>query len=463
MKKVLAAAIVLAVVVVLGPLAIGRFAEPQLNAVLDRVVAQTPYLRVVDRSWQGGWFTSRQQVVLESAVPVGGVARPRFTLQNSVLHGPVLGLSGFGLARVTSRVELSAPLAATVRELFGDRPALQVSTRVGFTGGGTTVLRSEGRTLRLRDGSSTITYDNMKLAADFSRRLDAYELDGSLPRLEVRGSDGSVLQFSRLELDARSSRVLGDLYDTDFDLQLRQLDVAGPGGELTVRDVRYASEMETRKGFTTVSAQIGAGKVINASSQQLGIEIKGVDYDFSLRHLHAETVEKMISATRSVYASLPADADAEVLDSAVERGVISPLRDGLLGLLQHDPELVLEDVGVRTSVGDAKLQGRLKLAGVGEQELQFGFLGALSKAEADFTFAIAEKLAQRVPTAAMLLQAGIAGEYLQREGDRLVARITYRDGVLSINGRQQGVPGLGAPGLGGGVPPGMRPDDAWEP
>lgn len=465
MKKVLAAVIVLVVVALLGPLAVGRFAEPRLNAVLDRLLTQTPYLTVVDRSWQGGWFTSRQQVVLEALVPMGGEARPRITLHNAVLHGPVLGLSGLGLARVTTTIDLPPEFAAQLREVFGAAPALEVYTRVGFTGGGSTVMRSEGRTVRLPDGSAEITYGTVKLAADFSRSLDDFELEGRMPQFELRGSDGGVLQLGRLTIEAESSRIQGELYDTDFELRLRQLDFTGPGSAFTARKLHYDSRMQTSDGYVSLEAKIGAGKVSNASSQDLGIEIKGVDYDFSLHHLHADTLARMMTATRAVYASLPQDADAQVLETAMEEGFAAPMREGFLRLLQQDPELAFDDVGVRTSVGDAKLTGRLKLVGVSEQDLQFGFLGALAKADAELTFVIAQALAERIPNGAMMVTAGVEGGHLQREGDRLVARIRYRDGTLSINGRPQGIPFPGAPGMGGETPAPEAlewPDDAGQ-
>ena len=64
----------------------------------------------------------------------------RFTIRNEVWHGPVLGLSGLGIARVKTHLVLSDETQKKIAEIFGPKDPLEIVTRVGFTGGGTTTL-----------------------------------------------------------------------------------------------------------------------------------------------------------------------------------------------------------------------------------------------------------------------------------------------------------------------------------
>jgi hypothetical protein len=183
---------VLVLALIVAPWGVGKVAEKSLNAGLDKLVEQAPYLKVVDRKWTGGWFKSEQVVTFEAfsswidamkkdaaeagssvesdvepAVAASPDAVPpsadppadeapapvtpeilRFTIRNEVWHGPVLGLSGLGIARVKTHLVLSEETQKKIAEIFGPKDPFEIVTRVGFTGGGTTTLTSEGRTIK---------------------------------------------------------------------------------------------------------------------------------------------------------------------------------------------------------------------------------------------------------------------------------------------------------------------------
>ena len=65
MKKIVSVVVVLVLLLVVAPWGIGRVAEKRINAGLDQVVVQAPYLKIVDRKWTGGWFRSEQEVTFE--------------------------------------------------------------------------------------------------------------------------------------------------------------------------------------------------------------------------------------------------------------------------------------------------------------------------------------------------------------------------------------------------------------
>ena len=143
-----------------APWGVGKLAEKRFNESIDLLVEQAPYLKVVERKWTSGWFKSEQVVTFEafsawidamnpkaiedamkkdaaeaeasvesdgepavvaspdavppSADPPADEAAPpvtpemlRFTIRNEVWHGPVLGLSGLGIARVKTHLVLS--------------------------------------------------------------------------------------------------------------------------------------------------------------------------------------------------------------------------------------------------------------------------------------------------------------------------------------------------------------------
>jgi len=294
-KTLIIGALLLAALLLLAPPGLGRFAEQQANVLLDDLSTQVPYVTVVERNWERGWFTSRQTVTLESALPAGGEARPRFTLHNDVLHGPLLGLAGIGAARVKTRIDLPADMQAGIRDTFGPEPALEMTTRVGFLGGGSTVLRSRGRALESFADGEQLTYETARVEVDFSRDLDSYEIDARLPRAEIRGADGAVTVLDRFTLEGEAERLAGHQhwYDSDFEMRLRGVEAAGPQGTFTVQDLHYEIDMEKRGELFRMSMEMGSGAVQGPQVEGSGLEIRRVDYNVSLRRLHAQTLDSL--------------------------------------------------------------------------------------------------------------------------------------------------------------------------
>jgi hypothetical protein len=67
---------------------------------------------------------------------------------------------------------------------------------------------------------------------------------------------------------------------------------------------------------------------------------------------------------------------------------------------------------------------------------------------------VAQKLIEKVPSGATGAGAAIDMGYAKRDGDKLVSHIEFRKGGLKINGKDQALPGLGAPPAGAeGMPP----------
>ena len=291
MKKIVIVVVVLVIALVVAPWGVGKMAETRLNQGLDKLVEAAPYLKITDRKWTRGWFKSESLVTFEIAGPWADLMSPkafekamseaaagpeseseaaseprasrgariagrrspaggsagrrfteeteadaakdeptRFTVRNEVLHGPVLGLSGFGIARVDSHLVLDDQTRKKITEIFGPKDPLEVSTRIRFFGGGTTTLKSEGRKITPKGGKADISWDTFKVAMGYSRNFDSYDLDGKWPKFEVKDAeDGTHFVMDSMSLDGDGKRVRGDLYDGDFTFKIEKLSVAGKG------------------------------------------------------------------------------------------------------------------------------------------------------------------------------------------------------------------------------------------
>lgn len=491
MKKSIVAAIVLVACLLLAPFGFGKLAEKRVNAGLDKFVEQAPFLVIKERTWQGGWFKSSQEVRFElapaimalanpaamraaamemqssevevtaaageaPAAAVGGAAPaedaaapepaapaqvPGFTIRNDIVHGPVLGSAGFGLARVDTEFVLPEEIAARISKYFGGEPALQVSSRVGFISGGSTTVTSQGRTIKAEVGDSELTYETAKLVMGYGSNLDKYDAEGRLPRLEVRSAMGAGLVLTNMTLDADGKRAVGELYDGEIAFELGELKVTNAGQDYIVEDLHYITDTRTAGGFTNMASRMGSGAVTAAPLEMFGLDIEEIHYDMSFRHLHSGTLEKMMAGMRDFYLKLPAGGDAAAMSAALQTGLLEPLKVHASELLRHDPELGLDRIGIVTADGEGVIKGTVKLMGASAEDFSPDrALGLLGKVELDLTIEVAQALASKIPNGAMYLGIAESQGFAVREGDKLVCRIQFKGGALTINGKAQPLP-----------------------
>ena len=458
MKKITIAALLLILVLVAAPWGIGQLAEQRVNAGLDRIVEQAPYLTIAERKWTRGWFRSEQQVTFEvlgtwmrALDPGGASGEPlRFTVRNEILHGPVLWPLSLGIARVNTRLELDAKTRQKIVDVFGSDDPVRMSTRVGFFGGGTTRLSGDGRTIKPKGGKGSLKYDDFKLDTSYSGDLDDIDIKGSWPSIEILPTEGGSVLIEDVTLVSRNERILGDLYDTDARLRVDKVRVIGPDkSETLVEGVHYLVDTQVDKDFINLGAKFGSGKVRNKELDEMKLQLDEVHYDFTLRRLHTQTLADFYGAFKKMYANPVATA------AGADAALLAPLRKYGAELLKYDPELAIDRIGVATPDGNGYLTGVLRLKGATAEEFQAGFLALVAKLEADINIEMAQKLIEKIPSGATSAGAAIDAGYAKRDGDRLVSHIEFKRGELKVNGKTQGIPGLGGPPAAAkGMPPG---------
>jgi uncharacterized protein YdgA (DUF945 family) len=449
MKKALIVLVVLALLLVVAPWSIGKLAEKRIDHGLDQFVAQAPYLSIVERTWTSGWFRSGQDVTFAvsgpwmRAVNLGSAGNDtvRFAVRNEVLHGPVLGFSGFGLARVNSKVVFNDAVRKKLIELFGTDEPVRASTRVGFFGGGTTTFSGDERSVKVGGESRGVSWDAFKLSVSYSRNLDSVDLDGKWPRLELRNaSSGTSVLLREVTLEADNERVSGNLYDTDFTVAIDSARIVGADQDaVEVADIQYGADTASDGDYMSFAAKIGSGSVRSKQLADKGLELEEVHYDFTLRRLHTETLAKMMTAIK-------ASQELSVAGAAgVDAAKFGPIKEHGMALLKHDPEFVIDRIGFATVDGDGYIKGLIRLKGVTEEDLSTGGLSLITKLDAEINVDFSQKMVDKLPGGAAAVGNMVDEGTLKRERDRYVSKIELRHGELRVNGKAQGFPGLGPP------------------
>jgi len=491
MKKIVIVVVVLVVALLVAPWGVGKVAEKRFNDDLDWLVVQAPYLKIVERKWTRGWFKSEQVVTFEAfsawmdavnpkpiedamkkdaadaagdvepgepavaaapdAIPPSAEELPageppklselmRFTVRNEVLHGPVLGLSGFGIARVNTHLVMSEETKKMVTGIFGPKEPLEISTHLGFLGGATATVKSEGRTIR-PEGKAEITWETFKVSVGASRKAERFDVEGKWPKLEIKGLEDKMhFVMKDMTIDGDATRVRGDLYDGVFNFRIASLSGAGSDNDqVEIVDLHYVADSATKDGFTSLGAKFGTGVMKSQQLSALGVEFKEVHFDLSMHRLHTETLEKFVAGLKAMYAKPVTNA------LEIDKVMFAPFKEQGAELLKYDPELSIDRIGIVTPEGDGYLKGVIKLKGATVEDFARGNMSLVGKIHADLTIDVSEKMIQKFPNGSTAAGGAVDSGYAERKGERLVCRIIFADGALTINGKPQAIPGLGGP------------------
>jgi uncharacterized protein YdgA (DUF945 family) len=432
MKRLAIVVAVFAVLLVAAPWGIGKVAQSRVNASLEQLVAAAPYLSIVERKYTPGWFRSEQEVTF-------AVLGPRFTVRNEILHGPVLWFSGFGIARVNSRVVLAEDLRRRMIDAIGTDEPLRMSTRIGFFGGRKTTLESEKRTVTLKQGATELSWEELAVSAAYSSDLDSIDITGRWPRVALRSLEGGPEggEINDISMDGTSERIEGNLYDTDFALSFEKAKLVDAAGKsLEIDDGRYEVGTTVEGDFVSIGIKAGSGAAKGRDLAMFGGDVEAVHYDFTFRRLHTQTMAQLMTAIKDSYSKPPSPG------VNTENAAFGPIKAQVMALFRHDPEFAIDRIGISTKDGDAYLTGVLRCRGVTQQDLEVGGLGLLAKLEADLSFEAPLALINRIDGGPAWMSQMLDQGLLVRQGAKLVSHLEYAAGELKVNGKVQPIPGL---------------------
>ena len=105
-----------------------------------------------------------------------------------------------------------------------------------------------------------------------------------------------------MSLVAESERVQGEVYESDIRFAIDKIvAVTDDQAEITIEGIHYQAESSVDEGFMNVGAKVGTGKLTHPALTELQFEIDEAHYDFSLRRLHVETLDKMMTGIKAAY------------------------------------------------------------------------------------------------------------------------------------------------------------------
>jgi hypothetical protein len=305
------------------------------------------------------------------------------------------------------------------------------------------------RAMGAKGSQITLSGDGLDFALEFSKGLARYSLRGGAPRFE-HAADGARLTLRGLAVESAQQRLFPDglLYTGTWKLSIAGLEVdPGQPPKIALKDFIYEAETSASGEYIDMAARCAAELAIHAAAFDFG----PVAFDFSgsMKHLHARklmAINRDFAELVELYArpGMPRDKERA-------RRTMMPVLSRLSDWLQENPVLSIDRIVFRMPWGEAAASANIRLVDVGAEDLlQPQMLVGKIDAEVDLSLSVT-----LVRTLLALGKAGGEEErrkrgeafdgkiahwvqegYVTIAGDILRSRLTFKNGLLTANGRQ---------------------------
>lgn len=445
----------------------GQKIQSSYNAAIDKVATQLPFVKVVDRQYDKGLWSSTSTVTVEMgcAPPVGAEgegdtsadaapAQPlRLTLRERIQHGPLPGGKGFGAAAIDSEIVLPENMQQALAKVFGDARPLTFTSLVGFDGRYTSEVSSPAAQYTSEQGEKFV-WQGLKatLRGDLSGTFADYQME--FPGLEVTDeAKSTVMKFGRMTMKGNGQSVGGSwLVMTgkgEGDIASFEVSMVPPGEDgqpgkpfrMVLNGLKFVADT-TAEGelLTSVTSMSGSGTIGET-------KLDRVEMQASMKRMHAPSYQRMMSAlVQNAFSCDPAAREAASQD------LLAGLQAEMGNLLPHNPEYALDKLAVEMDGKRGELSYSFGVQGVTPEDLQLppqALLMSKGVLKADLKLPVAwielvsssvsERAGESVPPPEMvnvMLDQFAAQGFVVRDGEHVSSSLRYAGQTgLQVNGK----------------------------
>lgn len=464
---------------------IGKNVHSTMVANTERALAAAPYIKVIKRNYKSGVFSSTEESTIEIAGdlfrslaamqktakekdvepskeaesetatdnPVAAPAEPinpiLITVRNQIKHGPFAGGS-LALAKIDTEFVFDEKVQQQISKAFAGKKPLEFSTTMNFAGGGTSMVTSPAANVSIKDGAATLNWRGLQGRVDFTKDVNRYKGDITAAGFEfVSGPNKETMKMSGVRMLSDKKRLndasmfyLGK--DNGSIKEMSFSSASDPGKAFNLKDISYVGDISQAGGYVDMIAKMGADKVI------VGADGYGpAHYDFSIKHMHAATLEKLIKSFGEFYSGNHKTPE-EIMAASM-----APWKNYGPEMLKHNPEFIIDRISFTAPEGEAMLKANVKIPGATPDDIA-NPMGLIGKVNASFDIAMPEALLTRfsgigkqtvdekTAAADMMKQQlqGLAQQgYIVRADKIWKSRLEWKDGKGSVNGKPIQAPG----------------------
>lgn len=466
MKKitaVIAAVLVVALAYLASAWFLGNRIEEERNEYYADL-ANYPYVKVVEKDYKKGLFSSTETVTLGLYPDAGFNPEAgevgRITFRSEIKHGPLPGFSSASAGTVTTELVLSDSVKQELAKIFGDKQPLVIHSKYHYGGGGEFTIESPAFSFNDAASGWELNWGGIALNGTFNKDIGHYTLQGGAPSLDGHDNAGSKVQMSALEVSMDTRRLFSDepgFYTGSQKLSLGQFSVAMAGEDVLLKKFSIHMDSPVEGDFMAIVLKTGAEVI-----QFGGMDYGPANFDISFNHLHARALVKL---NRVAQERMRKDPLGEAFTNPEED--ISPLVDAFREFLKHEPEVKLDRLAFNSPQGAAQVSAQARFVGITDEDFKEGSPPPVEKFEASADISLPEPLIlpfidkllpgidpmqeeefgmesegdeNEMPGQAeqRRLEELIAQGFVVREGTLLKTKVAFSKGQLTLNGKPFG-------------------------
>lgn len=445
----------------------GQQIQSRYEAQLEKLPTQLPFIKVVDRRYEKGLWSSTSTVTMQfGCLPPAGedgeqgeaaaAEPPRpllVTWRDTIQHGPLPGGKGLGAAAIDTELVLSDEVRQQLAKVFGDARPLTIRTLVGFDGRYASTIESPA--VQFSEETRKLAWQGLKahIRSDAAGSFADYELE--MPGLEITdGESGSIVRIGRMTAKGSGQSLGGSWWV-----------MTGKGeGEIASMEVNATPPAEEGEppakpfkllltGLKVSSDTTAEGELLSSVTRLSGAGMVGdtrldrVEMQASMKRMHAPSYQRLMAGLLESTSSC--DPAAREADAG---RLLAGLQAELANLLPHNPEYGLDKLAVEVGGKRGELSYAFGVQGVTPDDLKLppqallmtrGVLRADVKLPVAWIELLSAGMADRagdaVPPPEMvnvMLDQFAAQGFLVRDGELVSSSVRYggQSGLL-VNGK----------------------------
>lgn len=462
----------------------GMRLETKLTQTAD-TATMFPTLKVVKQNYQRGFFSSVQERTYEFSLPNSDkivpmslaededaesndeatdnedneptdpakfIPRPivkplQITIINRIQHGPIPGILGVGAGKVDTEIVLPEEAQADLKKIFGDKKFLNIRTILNYGGGGTIYADSPAVITTIGRTQDKLNWKGIKLEASFDEGYNKfnYKLQTDGVDIEAKDPKNEALihhfQIGKIMFNGDNQRAYPKSFillgTTAFSVDsLNYSSSAKADSGFSLSKLLVASSSTLKNDLIDMSLKMGVDQV-QANKKDIG----AIHYDYSLKRLHAPSIQKFYETFLKLDSSMKEPQQLLALQKS--------MKELGLEILKHDPVLALDRLSLTGKNGEIKASADVKIVNFQPEDLENPML-LIPKLESKGQISIAEALVQALiedtqtdPNARSMAMSMFNMQlanletqgYVKREGKNLQSQLLWSKGKLSINGK----------------------------
>ncbi len=463
---------------------IGGEIEKNYCAFLDQYSQQQPYIVLEKKSYRKGFLKSTAETVV--TIPLlsklgeeNGEERPSFSfvMEHTLRHGPLpFGKNADGgmllkpcLAYVETRFPKDSEKWGILEKLLKNVPEMANSYSYGivdFAGTSTNRTVIPAAEVDIPEENIKITWQGLDSQGQYSRDFTMIGGRMTVPGFEMQFKDG-LMRMTGISCDFDLKKAFDYIYVGDFGMVMDSLEMQFPSSDgdweqVVLRKLAVDSTSNC-KGEMVNYQQTMSLESLNAAEETYGPAV----LDMELLNLNGPTLSKFQEEMQGMQAGF-LGMNKEEMEAASLR--IMQLYTTLL--FKGSPEYNIRELKLSTPKGDISCNMRLRLENadgsamqnpamlVNHLEAEAGMVAGEQLIQAFANFSLKEAVKKQLssdPNAPALTEEQIddmvgqqveaqlqnltAQQFLVRENNSYKAQAAFKQGVLTINGREIPLPG----------------------